>query len=74
MGGLQPALARNARPSSDLEAAGSSLPTALQSALVCALVFEDRVIDLAVYHTAPSFYQEDHRRLLDRVCEQAAAT
>jgi diguanylate cyclase (GGDEF)-like protein len=64
----------NARPSSDLESAGSSLPTALQSALVCPLVFEDRVIGtLAVYHTAPSFYQEDHRRLLDRVCEQAAA-
>jgi diguanylate cyclase (GGDEF)-like protein/putative nucleotidyltransferase with HDIG domain len=64
----------NARPSSDLEAAGSNLPTSLQSALVCPLVFEDRVIGtLAVYHTAPSFYQEDHRRLLDRVCEQAAA-
>ena len=78
--GLQGWVARNrrslvnARPSSDLEAAGSSLPTALQSALVCPLVFEDRVIGtLAVYHTAPSFYQEDHRRLLDRVCEQAAA-
>jgi diguanylate cyclase (GGDEF)-like protein/putative nucleotidyltransferase with HDIG domain len=64
----------NARPSSDLEAAGSALPTGLQSALVCPLVFEDRVIGtLAVYHTSPSFYQEDHRRLLDRVCEQAAA-
>jgi diguanylate cyclase (GGDEF)-like protein len=64
----------NARPSSDLEAAGSNLPTSLQSALVCPLVFEDRVIGtLAVYHTTPSFYQEDHRRLLDRVCEQAAA-
>jgi diguanylate cyclase (GGDEF)-like protein/putative nucleotidyltransferase with HDIG domain len=64
----------NARPTSDLEAAGLSLPTALQSALVCPLIFEDRVIGtLAVYHTTPSFYQEDHRRLLDRVCEQAAA-
>ena len=64
----------NARPSSDLEAAGLSLPTALQSALVCPLVFEDRVIGtLAVHHTTSSFYQEDHRRLLDRVCEQAAA-
>jgi len=64
----------NARPSSDLEAAGSALPTALQSALVCPLVFEDRVIGtLAVYHTTPSFYQDDHRRLLERVCEQAAA-
>jgi diguanylate cyclase (GGDEF)-like protein/putative nucleotidyltransferase with HDIG domain len=64
----------NARPSSDLEAAGSNLPTSLQSALVCPLIIEDRVIGtLAVYHTTPSFYQEDHRRLLDRVCEQAAA-
>jgi diguanylate cyclase (GGDEF)-like protein/putative nucleotidyltransferase with HDIG domain len=78
--GLQGWVARNrrslvnARPSSDLEAAGSNLPTALQSALVCPLVFEDRVIGtLAVYHASPSFYQEDHRRLLDRVCEQAAA-
>ena len=48
----------NARPSADLEAAGSTLPTALQSALVCPLVFEDRVIGtLAVHHTTPSFYQ-----------------
>jgi diguanylate cyclase (GGDEF)-like protein/putative nucleotidyltransferase with HDIG domain len=64
----------NARPSADLEAAGSSLPTALQSALVCPLIFGDRFIGtLAVYHTSPSFYRDDHRRLLDRVCEQASA-
>ena len=64
----------NARPSGDLEAAGSSLPTTLQSALVCPLIHGDRVIGtLAVYHTTPSFYGDDHRRLLDRVCEQAAA-
>jgi len=64
----------NARPSGDLEAAGSSLPTTLQSALVCPLLLGDRVIGtLAVYHTTASFYGDDHRRLLDRVCEQAAA-
>ncbi len=64
----------NARPSADLEAAGSSLPTTLQSALVCPLIFGDRFIGtLAVYHTTPGFYRDDHRRLLDRVCEQAAA-
>ncbi len=64
----------NARPSGDLEAAGSSLPTTLQSALVCPLLLGDKVIGtLAVYHTSPSFYGDDHRRLLDRVCEQAAA-
>jgi diguanylate cyclase (GGDEF)-like protein/putative nucleotidyltransferase with HDIG domain len=64
----------NARPSTDLEAAGSNLPTALQSALVCPLISGDRFIGtLAVYHTAPGFFRDDHRRLLDRVCEQAAA-
>jgi diguanylate cyclase (GGDEF)-like protein len=64
----------NARPSADLEAAGSTLPTSLQSALVCPLIFNDRLIGtLAVYHVAASFYRDDHRRLLDRVCEQAGA-
>ena len=64
----------NARPSADLEAMGSKAPTVLQSALVCPLIFEERLIGtLAVYHTEVSFYGEDHRRLLDRICEQAAA-
>jgi GGDEF domain-containing protein len=64
----------NARPSADLEAAGSTLPTTLQSALVCPLILGDGLIGtLAVYHTTPSYYRDDHRRLLDRVCEQAAA-
>jgi diguanylate cyclase (GGDEF)-like protein len=65
----------NARPSTDLEAAG--LPadrTALQAALVCPLLFNDRFIGtIAVYHTEPSVYTDDHRRLLDRISEQAAA-
>jgi len=34
----------NARPTTDLEAAGSSLQTALQSALVCPLIFAIRFI------------------------------
>jgi len=65
----------NARPTADLEASEmGSVPTRLQSALVCPLVFNDDVIGtLAVYHTEPGFYNEDHSRLLDRVCEQAAA-
>ena len=64
----------NARPSADLEAMGSKAPTVLQSALVCPLIFGERLIGtLAVYHTDPSFYDDDHRRLLDRVCEQGAA-
>jgi diguanylate cyclase (GGDEF)-like protein/putative nucleotidyltransferase with HDIG domain len=64
----------NAKPSSDLEAAGSTIPTTLQSALVCPLTLGEQLIGtIAVYHTNPSFYRDDHRRLLDRVCEQAAA-
>ncbi|PYR77457.1 MAG: hypothetical protein DMF86_09030 [Acidobacteria bacterium] len=65
----------NARPSADLEAAGlSAIPTTLQSALVCPLMFNERFIGtLSVYHTDAAFYRDDHRRLLDRVSEQAAA-
>ena len=65
----------NARPSADLEAAGlTQLSTTLQSALVCPLMFNERFIGtLSVYHTDAAFYRDDHRRLLDRVSEQAAA-
>jgi diguanylate cyclase (GGDEF)-like protein/putative nucleotidyltransferase with HDIG domain len=65
----------NARPSADFEAAGHShRPTALQSALVAPLVFNDRFIGtLAVYHSTADFYTDDHRRLLDRISEQASA-
>lgn len=64
----------NAWPVLDLEAAGSNLPTALQSALVSPLISGDRLIGtIGVYHELPRFYGEDHRRLLERVCAQAAA-
>ncbi len=64
----------NARPSVDLEAGGSTQSTVLQSALICPLNLDGRLIGtLALYHAEPSFYSEDHRRLLERVCEQAAA-
>ncbi len=64
----------NARPGADLEAAGSSAQTTLQAALVSPLVFNERFIGtLAVYHTAVAAYTDDHRRLLDRISEQAAA-
>lgn len=64
----------NARPSADLEAAGLSATSTLQSALVCPLVFGERFIGtLSVYHTQAAFYSDDHRRLLDRISEQASA-
>ena len=64
----------NARPSADFEAAGAPLQTSLQSALVCPLVFTERFIGtISVYHTEAAIYTDDHRRLLDRISEQAAA-
>jgi diguanylate cyclase (GGDEF)-like protein/putative nucleotidyltransferase with HDIG domain len=64
----------NARPSADFEAAGVLARTTLQSALVCPLVFNERFIGtIAVYHINNAAYSDDHRRLLDRISEQAAA-
>src|SRR5207253_5154363 len=48
--------------------------TALLSALVCPLLFNERFIGtIAVYHIESAVYTDDHRRLLDRISEQAAA-
>jgi diguanylate cyclase (GGDEF)-like protein len=64
----------NAHPGGDFDAGGAEAGTVLQSALVCPLLLGERLIGtLAVYHVEPAFYRDDHRRLLDRVCEQAAA-
>src|SRR5213079_2198283 len=41
---------------------------------VCPLLFNERFIGtISVYHTEPSIYTDDHRRLMDRISEQAAA-
>jgi diguanylate cyclase (GGDEF)-like protein len=78
--GLQGWVARNrrplvnARPRADLEAAGLTELTSLQSSLIAPLLFNERFIGtIAVYHTVPSIFTDDHRRLLDRTSEQAAA-
>jgi diguanylate cyclase (GGDEF)-like protein/putative nucleotidyltransferase with HDIG domain len=64
----------NGRPSADFEAVGDSSITALEAALVCPLVFNGRFIGtISVYHTESAIYTDDHRRLLDRISEQAAA-
>ncbi|MGE0812212.1 MAG: HD domain-containing phosphohydrolase [Vicinamibacterales bacterium] len=65
----------NARPSADFEAAGLAPgTTSLQSAIVAPLVNNDRFIGtLAVYQEGEDAYTDDHRRLIDRVCEQASA-
>jgi diguanylate cyclase (GGDEF)-like protein len=65
----------NASPAADFEAA--CLATAaqnLRSSLLCPLVANGQVVGaIALYHVEPGFYSEDHRRLLDRISEQAAA-
>ena len=64
----------NARPQPDFEAAGVPSSLLLQSALVCPLLVDDRCIGtLSLYHVDLGFFLDDHRRLLDRVSEQASA-
>ena len=64
----------NANPRVSFEAAGLPGDIALQSALVCPLQFNDTFIGcLALYHVERNHYTEDHRRLLERIGEQAGA-
>ena len=64
----------NARPNADYIAAGETTETTLRSALVCPLIYHERFIGtIAVYHTSDAVYTDDHRRLLDRISEQAGA-
>ena len=61
----------NANPLIAFQAAGIDA-TALQSAIVCPLFFGDAFIGtLALYHTEANRYTEDHRRLIERVADQA---
>src|SRR5690606_16416481 len=54
--------------------AGLDAPVSTRSAIVCPLEMGGRFIgSLALFHTEPELYTDDHRRLLSRVAEQAAA-
>jgi diguanylate cyclase (GGDEF)-like protein len=65
----------NEDPASDFLMAGEPADAQiLRSALVCPLIVAERVIGvLALYHTVPGFFTEDHHRLALRVTAQAAA-
>jgi diguanylate cyclase (GGDEF)-like protein/putative nucleotidyltransferase with HDIG domain len=64
----------NGEPRIAFEAAGVTGETVLQSALVCPLYHAETFFGcLALYHTERNRYSEDHRRLLERVADQAGA-
>jgi hypothetical protein len=64
----------NANPRVSFDAAGVPGETDLNSAIVCPLFFGDAFIGtLALYHTEANRYTVDHRRLIERVAEQAGA-
>ncbi len=64
----------NADPRVAFEAAGLSTDTPLKSVIVCPLSVGETFIGcLSLYHTEPNRYTEDHRRLIERVAEQAGA-
>jgi diguanylate cyclase (GGDEF)-like protein/putative nucleotidyltransferase with HDIG domain len=76
-GGLSAWIANNRRmlingdPRVTFTAAGLG-DTPLKSAIVCPLHFNDTFIGcLTLYHTEQNHYGEDHRRLLERIAEQA---
>ena len=75
LGGAEPAAAGQRAAERRLRSGRGALSqTTLQSALVCPLVFNERFIGtISVYHTEAAIYTDDHRRLLDRISEQAAA-
>jgi diguanylate cyclase (GGDEF)-like protein/putative nucleotidyltransferase with HDIG domain len=63
----------NADPAAGFEAAGLG-KTVLNAALVCPLYYGETFIGcLELCHTDPGRYTEDHRRLIERVAEQAGA-
>jgi diguanylate cyclase (GGDEF)-like protein/putative nucleotidyltransferase with HDIG domain len=56
------------------EALGLHASSDLKSAIVCPLLHNETVIGcLSLYHVEPNRYSEDHRRLLERIAEQAGA-
>jgi diguanylate cyclase (GGDEF)-like protein len=62
----------NTDPRITFEAAGLTVETSLKSAIVCPLHFNDAFIGcIALYHTEANHYTEDHRRLIERIAEQA---
>jgi diguanylate cyclase (GGDEF)-like protein/putative nucleotidyltransferase with HDIG domain len=63
-----------ANPGIPLEALGVCVSSEMKSAIVCPLIYNDIFIGcLSLYHAEANRYTEDHRRLLERITEQAGA-
>lgn len=64
----------NGMARAEFSAAGAdSAESDLESALVCPLLVNDQVIGtIAVFHVEIGCYGEDHRRVLEEICNQAA--
>lgn len=78
--GLAGSVTRNRRsiisgkPAADFFDESAAPAPHLHSALASPLVCDDRVVGaLTVYHIEADFYTDDHRRLLERVAQQAAS-
>jgi diguanylate cyclase (GGDEF)-like protein/putative nucleotidyltransferase with HDIG domain len=78
--GLSGWVARNRRilvnvsPRVEFEAAGVESESRLHSAIVCPLYLGDTFIgSLALFHTEANRYNDDHRRLITSVADQAGA-
>ena len=64
----------NGSPRATFDAASVLSPIDLKSAIACPLLLNDTLIGtLALYHVDAHRYTEDHRRLLERIAEQAGA-
>ncbi len=64
----------NGNPAATFEAVGVTTSLDVKSAIACPLFLNDTLIGtLSLYHVEPNRYTEDHRRLLERIAEQAGA-
>ncbi len=62
----------NADPRATFEVAGVPVDTSLNSAMICPLHLHDTFIGcISLYHIESAHYTDEHRRLLERIAEQA---
>jgi diguanylate cyclase (GGDEF)-like protein/putative nucleotidyltransferase with HDIG domain len=64
----------NGVPNAEWNGSGATSGDTLESALVCPLIVGSRLIGtIGVYHVAVGCYTDDHRRVLEEICQQASA-